>query len=184
MRLSFGRRNGSAAAEPAIVPPMSAMPPASGELDMGVVRKALWRKKWRILIPTILVAVIASVAVNMVTPKYRSEARVLVEGRENVFLRPDAEKTQERAALDQEAVTSQVQLVLSRDLAGEIIRQLKLGEQPEFDPVLRGIPPWRTMLATAGLARDPLRMTSEERQLEAYYDRLNVFSAIARVSSR
>jgi succinoglycan biosynthesis transport protein ExoP len=150
-------------------------PPTAADLDIGILRRALWRKKWRILIPTILVAVLASVAVNMLTPKYRSEARVLVEARENVFLRPDAEKTQERATLDQEAVSSQVQLVLSRDLAREIIRRLQLGELPEFDPVLRGISPWRTMLAAAGLARDPLRMSPEERHLEAYYDRLNSF---------
>jgi succinoglycan biosynthesis transport protein ExoP len=167
MRLSFRPREN---------PEVIAMPAAPGELDVGALRRALWRKKWRILIPTVLVAVVASTAVNMLTPKYRSEARVLIEARENVFLRPDAEKTQERAALDQEAVASQVQLILSRDLARDIIRRLKLGERPEFDPVLRGISPWRTLLAASGFVRDPLRMTREERNLETYYDRLNVYS--------
>jgi succinoglycan biosynthesis transport protein ExoP len=33
-------------------------------------------------------------------------------------------------------VTSQVQLILSRDLAREVIKQLKLAERPEFDPGL------------------------------------------------
>ena len=36
-------------------------------------------------------------------------------------------------------MTSQVQLVLSRDLARQVIKELKLGELPEFDPLLRGI---------------------------------------------
>jgi succinoglycan biosynthesis transport protein ExoP len=166
MRLSFGLRKKSAVSDVAAVPAAPAPRAAPGELDIGALRKALWRKKWRILIPTVLVAVAASTAVNMLTPKYRSEARVLVEARENVFLRPDAEKTQERAALDQEAVTSQVQLILSRDLARDIIKRLKLGERPEFDPVLRGISPVRTFLATSGFVRDPLRMTPEERNLE------------------
>jgi uncharacterized protein involved in exopolysaccharide biosynthesis len=169
MQLSSRARDRSAVTEAA------AFPAAGGELDVHALRRALWRKKWRILIPTILVALIASTAVNMIAPRYRSEARVLVEGRENVFLRPDAEKTQERATLDQEAVASQVQLVLSRDLAREIIKQLKLGERPEFDPVLSGISPLRTVLATSGFAKDPLRMTPEERNLEAFYDRLNAF---------
>ena len=40
--------------------------------------------------------------------------------------------------VDQEAVTSQVQLILSRDLARDVIKKLKLGDLPEFDPVLRG----------------------------------------------
>ena len=35
-------------------------------------------------------------------------------------------------------MSSQVQLILSRDLAREIIKKLKLAERPEFDPVLRG----------------------------------------------
>jgi polysaccharide biosynthesis transport protein len=176
MRLSFGLRKKGAASGGAAVPAAPLPTAAPGELDAGALRKALWRKKWRILIPTVLVGVAASTAVNMLTPKYRSEARVLVEARENVFLRPDAEKTQERAALDQEAVASQVQLILSRDLARDVIRRLKLGERPEFDPVLRGISPLRTFLATSGFVRDPLRMAPEERNLEAYYDRLNVFS--------
>jgi succinoglycan biosynthesis transport protein ExoP len=48
----------------------------------------LWHRKWWVLGPTLAVAAIAAVAVNLVTPRYKSEARVLIEGRENVFLRP------------------------------------------------------------------------------------------------
>jgi hypothetical protein len=77
-------------------------------------------------------------AVNMVTPAYKSEARILVDGRENVFLRPNGERNEERTALDAEAVTSQVQLLLSRDLAREIIKKNKLAELPEFDPCCMG----------------------------------------------
>ena len=43
-------------------------------------------------------AAAAFVAVNLMTPRYKSEARVLVEGRENIFLRPEAEKTHDRTA--------------------------------------------------------------------------------------
>jgi uncharacterized protein involved in exopolysaccharide biosynthesis/Mrp family chromosome partitioning ATPase len=130
-----------------------------------------------VLLPTLAVAAIAFVGVNMVTPRYQSEARILIEGRENVFLRPEAEKTADRAGttVDQEAVTSQVQLALSRDLARQVIRQLKLGENPEFDPVLRDTPFIIHVLRLMGLAKDPLRMTAEERVLESYYDRLTVY---------
>src|ERR1051326_7422416 len=111
---------------------------AEGELEVGAVGQALWRKKWWVIAPTLIVALAAFAAVNMLTPRYKSEARILIDGRENVFLRPEAEKSdRDRAVVDQEAVTSQVQLALSRDLARQVIRQLKLAEQPEFDPVLR-----------------------------------------------
>src|SRR5713226_7639165 len=151
--------------------------PWDGELDVRGLGRTLWARRWRVFAPALAVAVLASVAVNLMTPKYKSEARILIEGRENVFLRPEAEKPGERdqALVDQEAVTSKVQLALSRDLARQVIRQLKLGELAEFDPVLPGINPIAQVLQLVGVAKDPLRMTPEERVLDAYYDRLNVY---------
>ena len=147
-----------------------------GELDLGAVGRALVRKKWWILGPAIAVAALTFVGVNLITPKYKSEARIIIEGRENVFFRPEAEKTAERdRAVDQEAVTSQVQLALSRDVARQVIKELKLGERPEFDSALRGVSLFRYSLGFLGLAKDPLSMTPEERVLEAYYERLTVF---------
>ena len=110
---------------------------AVDEIDLGDLGRALWRKKRWIIGLTLLAAGLAFIAVNLITPRYKSEARVLIETRENIFLRPEAEKTLERnATVDQEAVTSQVQLMLSRDLARDLIRKLKLGERSEFDPML------------------------------------------------
>ena len=111
-----------------------------------------------------------------VTPRYKSEARILVDGRENVFLRPNGERNEERNALDAEAVTSQVQLLLSRDLAREVIKKNKLAERPEFDPVLRGISPMKSLLALFGIGRDPFSMTPEERVLDAYFDRFTAYA--------
>jgi polysaccharide biosynthesis transport protein len=148
----------------------------SRSIELGAVGRQLWRKKWLVLAPTLVVVAVAAVAVNMVTPRFKSEARALIEGRENVFLRPEAEKRNDRSILDQEAITSRVQLVLSRDVARQVIHQLKLGELPEFDPLLRGVSPVAHMLQVVGLAKDPLRMTPEERILNSYYDRLNVYA--------
>src|SRR5206468_4093975 len=90
--------------------------------------------------------------------------------------RADAEKSAERdRTVDQEAVTSQVQLALSRDLARQVIKQLKLGELAEFDSTLRGVSLMRYSLGFLGLAKDPLSMTPEERVLESYFERLAVF---------
>src|SRR5215212_7479874 len=88
-----------------------------GELDLGAVWRTLERKKWWMLGPAIAVAALTFVGVNLITPKYKSEARIIIEARENVFLRPEAEKSAERdRTVDQEAVTSQVQLAMSRDV--------------------------------------------------------------------
>ncbi|MGC0396302.1 MULTISPECIES: GumC family protein [Bradyrhizobium] len=148
----------------------------SGDIDLRALGAALARKRSWIIVPTVLALVASLAVVNLVTPRYKSEARILIDGRENVFLRPNSDRTEERQALDAEAVTSQVQLVLSRDLAREIIKKNKLAERPEFDPVLQGVSPLKSLAALIGIARDPFSMTPEERVLDAYYERLQAYA--------
>ncbi|WP_426418502.1 GumC family protein [Bradyrhizobium genosp. A] len=164
--------------EPRPAPAVAQPAPAeSGDIDLHALGGALARRRGWIIVPTVL-ALVASVAiVNLITPRYKSESRILIDGRENVFLRPSSDRsTEERQALDPEAVTSQVQLVLSRDLAREIIKKNKLAERPEFDPVLQGVSPLKSLAALVGIGRDPFSMTPEERVLDAYYDRLQAYA--------
>jgi tyrosine-protein kinase Etk/Wzc len=150
--------------------------PDTGDLDLRALGQALARNRGWVIVPTVLAAVLSVTAVNMVTPRYKSEARILIDGRENVFLRPNGERNEERSALDVEAVTSQVQLLLSRDLAREIIRKNKLAERPEFDPVLQGLSPVKSTLALFGIGRDPFSLSPEERVLDAYFDRFAAYA--------
>ncbi len=172
----FGFRSKKApAAAPAPVvaappPPMPAF--GGGEPDMRAIGRELWRRKSLILLTTLVVAGIAFVVVNSLAPRYRSEARILLEIKENVFLRAEADKGADRTALDPEAVSSQVQLVLSRDLARDVIKKEKLAEKAEFDSSASIT---RLLLGAFGLGRDPSTMSAEERVLEAYYDHLSVY---------
>ena len=75
--------------------------PESGDLDLHALGQALIAQAQ----PgsssrRVLAAVLSIAAVNMVTPRYKSEARILIDGRENVFLRPNGERNEERNALD------------------------------------------------------------------------------------
>lgn len=163
-------------AEPAPVAAKQAQA-ESGDIDLHALGAVLARKRGWIIVPTVLALVASIAAVNLVTPRYKSESRILIDGRENVFLRPSSDRsTEERQSLDPEAVTSQVQLVLSRDLAREIIKKNKLAERPEFDPVLQGISPLKSLAALIGIGRDPFSMTPEERVLDAYYERLQAYA--------
>src|SRR6201996_3618094 len=148
----------------------------SGDIDLRALGDAIKRNRRWIVVPTVAALILSLLAVNLITARYKSEARILIDGRENVFLRPNGERDEQRAALDAEAVTSQVQLVLSRDLAREIIKRNKLAERPEFDPVLSGMSPLKSLVALFGIGRDPFSMTPEERVLDAYYDRLTVYA--------
>ena len=157
-------------------PPLGG-PSIDAQFDFPALGVALWRSKWKILLPTVLVALATLAAVQVITPKYQSESRVLLEGRDNIFLRPEADKDLiDRNTVDEETVTSQVQLVLSPDLARAVIAKLHLDKNPEFDPALNGVSPLKAFLGRLGLIKDPTRMTPEERVLATYYDRLTVFA--------
>ena len=104
MRLAFWRSSVDHAAEqkpvvrravakPAIDEPPAA--PIAGDLDARALGHALLRNKRWIIIPTLIAAGLSIAAVNLVTPRYKSEARILIDGRENIFLRPNGERNDE-----------------------------------------------------------------------------------------
>ena len=146
------------------------------DFDFASLGAALWRARYAILRPTLIVALLTFGVVMMIPPKYQSEARVLIVGRDNVFLRPDADKDiLDRGTIDQDTITSQAQLMMSREVAGDVITKLELNKLPEFDPAIGGLSQWKSLLAFVGIIKNPLSMTPEERVLDAYYDRLTVF---------
>jgi uncharacterized protein involved in exopolysaccharide biosynthesis/Mrp family chromosome partitioning ATPase len=163
----------TAAPAPAVMP--VAM---GGEPDMRGLGRVLWQKKTRIVGLTLFAAAGAFLVVNSITPRYRSESRLLLESRENVFLRAEADKNggDRSSMIDPEAVTSQIQIVLSRDLASEVIKKENLASNPEFDPMAGGGSLLKSIIGLFRVGRDLSAMSREERTLEAYYDRLNVYA--------
>ena len=159
---------------PIMLAPVTPVAPAlDGETDMRGLGRAVWQKKGRILAVTLIVTAAAFVVVNAITPQYRSESRVLLEARENVFLRAAADKNGgDRNTIDPEAVASQIQVVLSRDLARDVIQKQKLADNPEFERGAQS--PISGLLNLFGIGRDRSKMSREERTLEAYYEHLNV----------
>jgi tyrosine-protein kinase Etk/Wzc len=146
------------------------------DFDFASLGAALWRARYTLLRPTLVVALLTFGVVMLIPPKYQSEARVLIVGRDNVFLRPDADKDViDRGTIDQDTVTSQAQLMMSREVANDVIAKLKLNELPEFDPALGHVSLTKWLLAFIGIIKNPMKMTPQERVLDAYYERLTVF---------
>jgi succinoglycan biosynthesis transport protein ExoP len=164
------RRQSSVSAESAPVPA------GESELDLGALGRALWARKFSIVAVTGLAAVLSFMAVNLITPRYKSEARVLIENRETPYNQAQGERNQERdrTLLDAEAVQSQVQLALSRDLARSIIREMKFADRPEFNPNAGGSL-IDGLLGLAGLSLSRASMSDEDRILERYFERLTVY---------
>ena len=143
--------------------------------SVGGVASALWRKKGWIIVPTALAFVASMFAVNFLTTRYTGEARVLLENRETIYSRPDKDVGGQSLSIDPEAVASQVQNVMSKDLALKVINEMGLAKRAEYDPVQKGIGLSGTVLIALGLTKDPRTMPQEERVLEMYFKRLLVY---------
>ena len=157
------------------------LPPSGGPggpgdgLAVGQIAGVL-RRSWAwIAVPTLVAALGAGVFVQLVTPRYTGEAKVLLESRDPAFTRTAAERTDQPQPIDEQAVASQVQVAMSRDLAREAIRSLKLVGNPEFDPEAEGTSAVRRTLMMLGLVSAPMERPSEDRILDTYLDHLLVY---------
>jgi succinoglycan biosynthesis transport protein ExoP len=136
------------------------------------------RRGWKWVVGATLLAFLASLLfVESVTPRYTGEAKLLLENRDSFYTRPNQDRSDPAVLIDEQAVASQVQVIMSRDLAREAIRRLNLVGNPEFDPLVDGIGPIRRLFTLLGVARNPLDRPPEDRVLEAYFDRLLVYPA-------
>lgn len=153
----------------AAAPPLS---PPRTSASIPTLAGALWRRKLWILVPTVIAFLASLGAVNLLTPRYTGEARVLLENRDTVYSRPDRDAGLAPASIDPEAVASQVQNVMSKDLALQIIHEMGLARRAEYDPVQKGLGVSGMVLVLAGLLPDPRKVPQEERVLDSYYKRL------------
>ncbi|WP_457104654.1 GumC family protein [Methylobacterium sp. P5_C11] len=152
-------------------------PRAEEGLSLAQLPRILRRSIGWIVGPTLVVALGATVFVNVVSPRYTGEAKILLESRDPAFARTAQERTDQLAPIDEQAVASQVQVVMSRDLAREAIRRLKLVGNAEFDPGAGSIGPVQRLMMMLGIGANPLDRPAEDRVLDAYFDHLLVYPA-------
>ncbi|MCJ2053148.1 GumC family protein [Methylobacterium sp. J-070] len=152
-------------------------PAAQDGLGLAQVPRVLRRSLGWIVGPTLVVALGASVFVNVVSPRYTGESKLILESRDAAFARTAQERTDQLTPIDEQAVASQVQVVMSRDLAREAIRRLKLVGNAEFDPGAGSIGPVQRVLMMLGLGANPLDRPAEDRVLDAYFEHLLVYPA-------
>ncbi|GAA4111561.1 exopolysaccharide transport family protein [Aminobacter aganoensis] len=126
------------------------------------------------LLVAVAVTALAFVLASMATPKYRAETRLLIETRESVFTRPDGSSESERPILDEEGVTSQVEVVGSTDILKQVARQLDLASRPEFDAAA-DMSTLSRLMVIAGLKSDPNELPPEERVLKSFREQLTVY---------
>jgi polysaccharide biosynthesis transport protein len=152
----------------------TAAAPGGEMLDLGALWQAIKARKHWIIGPTVLALVGTFAIVNLISPRFTGEARLLLENRESFYTRPNQDVSNSQQ-IDSEAVQSQVQLIMSRDLARDAIKQIGLVGNSEFDPNATTLNALKKVLVLFGLAPHPADASPEERVFEKYYDRLLVF---------
>ncbi|WP_457797012.1 GumC family protein [Methylocystis sp. S23] len=148
----------------------------TNEIDLSHVGRALMKKRWWVIGPTLVALAGALVFVNLVKPRYTSDAKLLLENQDDFFTRVDKGERVDANGPDPEGVQSQIQLLTSRDLARRVIKQLDLQGNVEFDPLANGMGALTRVMVLLGLTRDPTRMSPEDRILEKFGEKLSVLS--------
>jgi len=144
------------------------------DIDLAQLFRAVWQRKGRILAATALVGVLAFVGANAISPSYKSDAKLLIESRQPNFSASGTASSAVEPMPDELNIASQVQLLQSVDLIKQVSRDLKLHERAEFDP--DSSPSAMTdFLVLFGLTKNPLELPPEERVINAFKEKLNVY---------
>ena len=145
-----------------------------GAIDLPQLFRAIVRRKWWIILPTILAFAAALAVVVVLPPRYTGVAKVLLENQESYYTRPDKATTDQPVALDPEAVQSQAETITSPDLARKAIAKLDLLSRPEFNQAA-STGPLSIVLSMLGLTGSAAGQAGETRIVDLFLSRLTAF---------
>lgn len=145
------------------------------ELDIRALLGALLRASPWLLLGSVVFAGALYIGLNFLTPRYSAETKILIESGESEITRAGTGTEEARALLDSEGIASQVQLIGSRDIATIVVNSLGLSQRAEFNKP-RFLPSFDQMLVRFGLGRPIAAGSVDERVLQRFADRLDVFS--------
>lgn len=140
-------------------------------MDVGALIAAVLSRGLRILLVTVLLLV-ATAAILLFIPKsYESSASLLVEPRNNIYTRAAMEAPSSGNSVNTEALmSSQIELIKSRDLLLEVVDTQNLRSVPEFSNA--GFSPVGFLLRLIG--RAPEQRSVDETVLGNLADRMTV----------
>jgi len=144
------------------------------DVDLGTLFASIVRDWKLILAVTIAVTGLAFLVAWLATPHYRAETRILIETTESVFTRPTPSGESDKPILDEEGVTSQVEVMTSSDLLRQVAEKLELGKLKEFDEQASMGLAGRLMVLV-GLKSDPSGLAAEDRVIKTMREKLRVY---------
>lgn len=156
--------------------------PDSTVIDFSALRRAITRAIPWILASAFSISAATYCVLSMLTPSFTSDAQVLIGGKG--FQDPFREAKDNRvngaavaAAIDKEAVLSQVKVLQSSDLAAVLIKEFKLDANPQFNKALQPPGAASSISQSLGLGSPTAQDTDEDLVQRAYYKALQVSQA-------
>lgn len=145
------------------------------DIDLGGLFRAIWRRRGRVLLATVVFAGLAFTGANLMSAQYQSETRLLIESRQPAFSGANqSTPLTTDSPFDESGISSQVQVLRSIDLIKQVAREMKLYELPEFDPTANPSA-ISDVLVMLGLEKNPLDLPPEERVLKEFEEKLQVY---------
>ncbi len=145
------------------------------DIDLGGLFRAIWRRRGRVLMATVVFAGLAFTGANLMSPQYQSETRLLIESRQPAYSGANQSTPQTTdSPFDESGISSQVQVLRSVDLIKQVAREMKLYELPEFDPTANPSA-ISDVLVMLGIKKNPLDLPPEERVLKEFEEKLQVY---------
>ncbi len=143
-------------------------------ISFGNLFHGIWRRK--ILVFLVFATAVAGVVFWLSTAdrRYTPELRILIESNENPFTQTQAAANQ-RNTVDKNEVTSQVQVLLSSDLAKNVSRSLNLAQYPQFNSSAKKSSMFTELFKLLGLHSEPSARSVEQKINERYFKNLNVY---------
>src|SRR5690242_14464790 len=103
---------------------------ADVDVDLKQLFASLGRNWLRIVAVTLLVTGLAFVLAWLATPQYKATAKLEIGPRESVYTRPPGTNNDDKPAIDDQAVATEVQIISSPDILKKVAKDLDLEKQP------------------------------------------------------
>lgn len=115
--------------------------PAPAEIDLQKTAGILWRGKW-LLGLCALVGLMLGLGYlhGVATPVFTASSTVALESRQEQIV--DIESVVSGLSGDQVAINTEVEVLRSRRLVGQLVDALNLTDDPEFNTALHPVSPW------------------------------------------
>lgn len=151
------------------------------DIDVSSMWPRFRRSLSKVIVASLIVGGLTFAILSMVAPKFESEAQLSIVARSsgNPFSAPRQDSSVSESVavrMDKEAINTHVRAIRSTDLATKVVNELNLKELPEFNSALGATDMLGSMLRMFGIGVPPKNQSVEDRVLNAYFDRLNVYS--------